>query len=153
RRDGDDWRFDEGDEDYADREKVDDLLKTLDRLRAKSFVEEAPASLAPFGLALPNAVVPLEAKGVSQTALPGARAQARARKEVAGEIYAKRGDRPNVVMVEDAVTAEIVWDADHWRSKQLLHLGAAPDLVESIEVRPAAGAKGPEVRLVHEGPG
>lgn len=153
RREGDHWLLEEPEQDFADRGKVDDLVTTLAGLSAKTFVEEAPATLTPFGLALPNAVATLEAHGVSQTALLGARVKDADGMEIPGEIYAKRGDRANVVTLEDSITEKIVWDADPWRSKQLLHLG--PDRVEAIEVEPAASEKAPEVpramRLAHEG--
>jgi hypothetical protein len=140
RRDDDRWLLEEPEEDVADKAKLDELLTLGADLKAKSFADEAPADLAPFGLAEPNAVLTLQARGVSETAVLGAKAPG-------GGIYAKRADRPNVVTVDDTITEKIVWDADHWRSKELLHFGH--DRVDALEVRPPAEPGG--ARIVHEG--
>jgi hypothetical protein len=153
RKDGELWRMEEPEQDFADKAKVEEAIRDLAHLEAKRFVDEKPANLAAYGLAIPHAAATLEARGVSETALLGGRAKEPAaasgvEKPAPGEVYAKRADRPNVVAVEDAITKRIVWDAEAWRSRQLLHVGIGP--VEAILVE-KSGA--PLARIVREGEG
>ncbi len=147
KKDGDDWIMDAPEHDYADRERVDALLTALAGLDAKRFVEEAPADLRGYGLDPPLAIVTLEAKGVTHTAHFGMRVPDSGK--VAGarpEIYARPGGNGPVVAVEDDLSERIVWSAEHWRSRRIVHPGR--DRVTALEVRKPGEEP---VRLVRDG--
>jgi hypothetical protein len=134
KKDGDFWVLEGPGADFADKEKVEGLLAALGRLQAKRFVDEAPADLAPYGLATPLAKVTIEARGVTETAELGARVPGSGGAAgVKAEIFARRGKNGPVMAVEDEVSDRIVWNLDAWRSKALLHLGR--ERIEALEVR------------------
>lgn len=141
KKDGDFWLIDGPEPEHADKRKVDELVSTLTGLRVKRFIEDGATDLEKYGLKSPNATVTLEGKGATETALFGGKAEGGP-----NEVYARRGERPDVVTVDDKLTSLVHWDLDRWRSKTLLHIGR--ERIESIEVRPADGAA---ARLVHQG--
>ncbi len=123
---------------HADEDKVMRLIQAVVGLRAIQFPAEAPADLAPFGLApAPALVVTLEGAAAEKRVTE----KVRIGKAVEGkaEVYAQVEGRTNVVTVPDEVVLATLakLDADEWRSRRLFHVGRT--LVTRLEARtPAA---------------
>ncbi len=95
RTDEDEWELEKPEKAKCDSTKITDILWDATGLRVDEFVAEKPKSLAPYGLDKPRATVTLTADRESYVILLG--------KEKDDRLYAKRGDRSNVVLVNDSL--------------------------------------------------
>ncbi|GIW73222.1 MAG: hypothetical protein KatS3mg102_2764 [Planctomycetota bacterium] len=131
-REGSEWRLEEPLQDWADEERVEQLLQAALQLEAQRFVEAAAADLERYGLHSPPYALTLEGAGQQQTVLFGTPGEG-----ASATRHARRADRSEVVVVADTVFAHLGEPAEQWRSRRLLHLGREP--VRAIEVRAPDG--------------
>jgi len=146
KKDGDHWVMDAPETDFADRVKVEDLVRVASEARAKDFVAEPAdaAALEASGLARPRFTVTLEAGAEKQSLEVGAALTATA------DVHARRAGAALVVTVDETLAKQLNLDPEHWRSASVLP--PSGDRIEALEVR-RADQPAPEARLVREASG
>jgi hypothetical protein len=128
----------------ADPDVVADFLEKLDGARAKDFVEDAPKSLAPYGLDRPTTVtlwVGKDKERASRILLFG-----REDKDKKG-VYVMRSGEPGVMLVGEELWTAVPKTVGVLRDKVVL--AYQYDKVSRVEL---AGPRGP-LTLEREGPG
>lgn len=131
----------------ADGAVVQSLLDSLNSLLAIEFLgDDGKAPLADYGLDAPTwevALKPLADPGQIVLAVGKAREGA-----APPEIYVKRGDMPQVFMVEDGFSGALAMDIDDLREQRVLPFAGSGGWVRSVAVRGPAT----EYSLTRAGP-
>jgi len=106
---------------FADRAaslRMETVLGVIASIEAKTFHDDAPADLAPYGLDAPRIRIAFtRSDGSHATALIG-----NAAPKPVGTVYAKLEDEPIVYTVPDAVVAPLTFRAEYLRDRKLAWL-------------------------------
>ena len=113
------WRF-EPDDGRADAEVVDALLQTISNLKAVAFIDDAPASLAGFGLDDPQATIRLTIPGreqIERIAVGGYTDQQTKRL-----MYVRRNESASIAKVRSSDVADLVQGPRHYRDRAVVEV-------------------------------
>lgn len=136
---GDRWQIVEPISADADREQVNNLTGNFATLERNAVVDEAPASIKPFGLDPPRADIAFRMKGSStmRRLLVGNKAPA------GGDLYAQVGGEKRVILISGFMDNVFIKTTFDLRDKAVLRFDR--EKVDGLEVVSA----GRTIRLVH----
>ena len=113
----------------ADKAKVHDLISTINGVRVKDFLDEAPQDLAPYGLNPPRwrLTFLIGDDRAEKTLLLGDENTAK------GGLNAKRGAMDNVFLVETKLLEKLPKEVSDWRDRALM--AVKRDDMQRVEIR------------------
>ena len=133
-KEGEGWRLTAPLAAAADKSEVDALVSSLESVEIEESLAQAPADLAPFGLAQPKAAVSVRMQGATEplTLLVGEKTPD------GGALYAKRAAQPGVFTIPSYLEGTFTKKAADLRDRSVLHVKR--DDVKSLSVSGPTGA-------------